>query len=116
MKHQTTVLCVSENLYALHEIVGALEASGHRILTACSYPRAAALATAEKIDVVVMAHGNTGQTSTCPANLKFLRPEMPILLVSLAGVCSDVLPTGADMVADSLDEVHTSVEMLLTAS
>lgn len=113
MKNAATVLCVSEDLYALHEILRALQATEHRILTACSYFRAATLAAAEKIDVIVMAYGIFGHAITCPANLKFLRPEIPILLVSLRGTRSDAVPIGADMIAGSVDEVSTSIEMLL---
>ena len=113
MSSSATLLCVSEDLYALHEIVEALKVPGYRVTTACSYPRAVMLAAAEKIDIIVIAERSRRQTMGCPATLKFVRPELPILLLASATHDADEVPTGVDMVIRNIAEIPGAIQLLL---
>lgn len=113
MNHAVTALCVSENLYCLYDVIEALKVSGHNIVTACSYTRALVLAAAEKIDIIVIAETNPQEPVLYPANLKFVRPDVPILLVATLKHDVQVLPPGVDMRAGSVSEMEHSIRVLL---
>lgn len=105
-----TVLCVSENLYTLHEIVSSLQGSGYAVVTSCSYQRAVDLAAAEKVEIIVLASEKMHELMGIPATLKFLRPDIPIILM-----CRNLptLPPGADVFARGTHELVPCISSLL---
>lgn len=115
MNHAVTALCVSEDLYGLYEIVETLKASGHSVIAACSYPRAVALAAAEKIDIVVAGGTKPHESVSGPASIKSARPDLPILFVSRF-VNNHPVPEGVDLHAKSVKEIAASIRKLLSRS
>ncbi len=104
---------MSEDLYALHKIVKALQTTGHHIVPACSYAQAMIRAATEKTDIVVMSHGHPHEIPTYTAKLKAVRPDARILLVFTKSPVAIPVPRGVDMVARNVGEIRPMIERLL---
>lgn len=113
MSCSSTLLCVSEDLYGLHEIVTSLQNAGHKVICACSYSRALALAALEEIQVIVVCEPKLQPVFSPPSTLKFIRPEIPILLVTFTRLAGGELPAGVDRVTCSTTDILGDIDALL---
>jgi hypothetical protein len=86
------ILCASENLYALYDLVGSVGRSGYKVTCACSLAKAAALAGDTEISAIVIAG-----VTIIPSSIKFIRPQIPILLLT-SNTQPPVVVIGADLV------------------
>lgn len=112
MSGSSTLLCVSEDLYGLHEIVTSLQQAGHKVICACSYSRALTLAAVEEIDAIVLCEPKLHGVFSPPSTLKFIRPDIPILLVTLTRWAGGELPAGVDRVTCNSANVLPDVDAL----
>ena len=113
MSYSSTLLCVSEDLYGLHEIVTSLQNAGHKVICACSYSRALALAALEEVQAIVLCEPKLQPVFSTPSSLKFIRPEIPILLVTFTRLAGKELPAGVDRVTCSTTDILGDIDALL---
>jgi hypothetical protein len=113
MSRSSTLLCVSEDLYGLHEIVTSLQNAGHKVICACSYSRALALVALEEVEAIVLCEPKLQPLFSPPSSLKFIRPEIPILLVTFTRLAGKELPAGVDRVTCSTTDILGDIDVLL---
>ena len=113
MSYSSTLLCVSEDLYGLHEIVTSLQNAGHKVICACSYSRALALAALDEVQAIVLCEPKLQPVFSPPSSLKFIRPEIPILLVTFTRLAGKELPAGVDRVTCSTTDILGDIDALL---
>jgi DNA-binding NtrC family response regulator len=107
-----TILCASECLYELYELVLLLKLSGYGVVLAMSTDRATVVAASEQIDAVVISALRNGAKSVAAVPIKAVRPDIPILLVTNLPV-SGGLPPGVDAIADlGYDQVPRLLEQI----
>jgi DNA-binding NtrC family response regulator len=107
-----TILCASDCLYELYDLVLLLRQSGYGVVLAMSTDRASAVAQSEEIDAVVISALRSGFKRVTALPIKSVRPNVPILLVTNFPK-SDDLPPGVDAVADlGPDQVPTLLEQI----
>jgi len=103
MNGQNKVLCISENLYVLHETIAALQESGYQTICAGSLDRAIALAEDKNIGAIVISESVQLVDPSPYVLLKSVRPDVPLLLLTERSKSSAVCPAGIDSLCKARD-------------
>ena len=82
-KKSPVILCIEDKPQALFLRKAVLEKSGYTVVSATSGSEALALLKAQQIDLVLSDHHLRGELGTAiAAEMKALKPKIPVLLIS----------------------------------